>query len=105
MEFEELLNKLNKAKILQRSYDWQEDLSEDLCKELENAEEICSELDVDKHRWYELSTTVLKINNRFLGVEHISELYSKSSEYIDIFHTLKFFEMQEIMSPTYLRKK
>jgi hypothetical protein len=98
----ELVDKLNNLKILQKSIDWVEDIPEDIWKEyFEFSDRLDMELDVDKRRHYELSTDVYKINDKYLGVRRISNLYSEMSSCEDIYWTLQFFEMKQIKRITY----
>lgn len=99
---EELIDKLNNLKILQKSIDWREDVPDDIWfKYLEEAEYLDLEPDIDKHRHYELSTDIFKINDKYLGVRRISMLYSEMSDCEDIHHTLEFFEVKQIKTITY----
>lgn len=98
----ELVDKLNNLKILQKSIDWVEDIPEDIWKEyFEFSDRLDMELDVDKRRHYKLSTDVYKINDKYLGVRRISNLYSEMSSCEDIYWTLQFFEMKQIKRITY----
>jgi len=98
----ELIEKLNNLKITQKSIDWLEDIPEDIYEEyFENNDIVEYDLDIDKHRWYELSTDVYEINGKYLGIRHIAQLYSEMSSCEDIFHTLEFFEMKQIITVTY----
>lgn len=100
---QELVKKLNDLKILQRSTEWEEDIPSDIYSEnFQNTIQLATELDVDKHRWYELSTEVIKFKNEFImGIRSVTNLYSEQSCVTDMFHTLKFFEMEEVQSITY----
>ena len=48
-----------------------------------NLEVVASGLYVDKHRWYEISTSVYKCEDGFVGVSGVSQLYNESSDYED----------------------
>jgi hypothetical protein len=100
-KFDELLEKLNGLKIIQKSIDWQEDIPEDIFNDTFNL--VDSELDVDKHRWYETSVEVYKVFDRFLGVQSITDVFSEQSEVGDMYHTIKFFEMKPIQTTTYIK--
>lgn len=105
MNNKELVEYLNNLKILQISC-WEECIPEDIWNKYFKDKHTIKEesLNIDKHRWYELSTEVIKINNGFIGVRYISNLYSEQSSYEDMYHTLKFFEMEEVPSVTYKNK-
>ncbi len=50
-------------------------------------------LNVDKHRWYELTTQILKFGNWFISMRWISQMYSESNDYYDIGIYAKFKEV------------
>ena len=106
-KFDELLQKLNELKIIQKSMTWEEDIPEDIWKEyfMSNIKVLTCNLNPDTHRWYELSTSVISIYDRFLGVESITNLFSESSSPEDCYVTLKFFEMKEIQITSYQIKQ
>lgn len=99
----EIIEELNNLKITQKSIDFSEDLSEDIYdKYFKNCVE--EGLSVDKHRWYETSISVYKTDKGLLGVKSITDLFSEQSQCEDIFHTLEFFEMEEIPLISYKKK-
>jgi len=97
-KFNELLEKLNSLKIAQKSIDWVENIPEEIYKEYlkDNYKELAWGLDVDTHRWYETSISVIEIFGKLLGVRHITILFSESTECEDCCVTMKFYEMEEI---------
>jgi hypothetical protein len=103
-KFDELLEKLNKLEISQNSCCWEECIPNDIWIEYfqNNYKSITSGLNIDKHRWYETSIAVICIYDRFLGIEHISDLFSENSSCEDCCVTIRFFEMREVQSVTYI---
>ena len=100
----EIIEELNSLKIIQKSMDFTEDLDQDILdKYFTNC--VKELLDVDKHRWYETSTEVLKMNDGFIGIRSVTNCYSENSSIKDMFWTLNFFEMEEISSITYKKLK
>ena len=99
---EELVEYLNGLKIHQTS-DWYECIPEDIWNEYfeDKFKVVDSELDIDKHRWYELSTEVLAINGGYIGVRSVTQCYSEQSSIDDMYHRLEFFEMEQIQTVTY----
>lgn len=99
--FDDLLVVL-KSKTIQNVGDWEDDLFENF-PELRKIEHniVATDLFVDKHRWYETSLTVIKMFDRFLGIRHVSNVFSESMEYSDCYVNLKFFEMKEVIKTTY----
>lgn len=102
-----LIEKLNNLKISQTSYEWQEDIPEDILKEYFEGkfEEVVENIDVDKHRWYETSITVLEFIDGFMGVRTVTDLFSENMDYSDCYYELKFFEMEEFTTTSYYVKK
>lgn len=103
--FDELLSKLNEEKILQDS-SWDESIPAEIWEKYfeDKWKTVDSDLDVDKHRWHELSTEVIEIYGRYLGIRSITQMYSESSSISDIYHHLQFFEMKPVQTITYVKK-
>ena len=98
----ELVEYLNSLKILQTSC-WDENIPEDTYDDYftDKFESIEFGLDVEKHRWYEITTEVLKMNNGFIGVRSVTDTFSESSTIEDMYHKLEFFEMEQILVTSY----
>ena len=97
---ETIIKELNDAKILQK-YSWEDSVPTELYeKHLEDSITIWV-VDISEHRWYETSIEVLRIPEGIIWVKHISKMYSESSSYEDMYHTLQFFEMEEIQISSY----
>jgi hypothetical protein len=98
LKFEEVMAKVNEGKF-DSLWDVDEYFEYELkIKSLEEG------LDIDKHRWYEVSTSVYPIGDRFLGVSGISQCYSESSGPEDCCHASEAFEMVEKKTVTYVKK-
>jgi len=95
MTFEELLAKINEKKF---SSLWGADEYMEYNLKIKT---ICEGLDIDKHRWYEITTSVYQIGDRFLGIRGISKCYSESSSPEDYCETSEAYEMKEIKKVTY----
>ena len=103
--FDELLKILNEANIQQDEMAWEENIPEEIWEELwDRYVVLAEEIDVDKHRWYETSVTVVKIDDRFMGIDHVSNIFSETMHVSDVGYIIKFFEMVEINQPTYIKK-
>lgn len=98
----ELVKKLNSLKIHQTSGEFEEDLPEDIYeKYFENAKQVAL-LDIDKHRWYETAFIVYNLPNiGKIGVKTVTQMYSEESSIEDVYHTLMFFEVEEIQITSY----
>ena len=103
--FEKMLEKLVGLKLIQKNYDFMEDLPEDIYEDYFKGRKIkASELFVDKHRWYETSTKVFDFNGRYLGVSSLTDMFSESSDVEDCYASVEFFEMEEVKTVTYKYK-
>ena len=93
----ELINHLNNLKILQTS-SWDENIPEEIWHEYFECtyNEVAAGLNIDEHRWYELSTTVIRINSGFMGIRSVTKCFSEQSSIDDMCHKLEFYEMEEI---------
>ena len=105
-KFNELLKELQTLNIIQTSIDWAEDLPEQIWNDYfkGNFKQLTSGLDTDTRRWYETSISVIEIYGKFLGIKHISNLFSESSSCEDCYVTIKFFEMEPIQIISYRKK-
>ena len=106
----ELIQQLNDLKIVQKSIDFLEDLPQDVYERFFEGNEVDSLLDVDKHRWYETSISVFRIDDApispsYLGVCSITDVVGENNCVEDMYHTLEFFEMEPIITTTYKIKK
>jgi hypothetical protein len=95
-EFEKLIIEINKAK-----YTDPDDIS------LLAGVETCIEEDLDreKHRWYEISTTVYRCGDWLLGIRGVGKIYSEDMDTEDCDVKVEAFEMKKVPSVTYRKKK
>ena len=98
-----LIERLNDLKILQDRGDWAECLPEDIWETYfqGNFKELAHNLEVDTHRWFETSTTVIEIDGVFMGINYITNMFSENQGYDDCFHHLEFKEMEEFTTVSY----
>lgn len=103
MEFKEFLEKLKESNTDQERGDFLEDLSDDLFELWNKFKPKCvaSELDIDKRRWYELSTDVYEVDGKYFGVRGATQMYSESSSWSDLSVTWDVFEMKPVQITTY----
>ena len=80
-----------------------DDLSEEIYNQLGKA--IVCELNPDRHRWFEVSTNVYKVYDKYLGINHVSNVFSESMGIDDCGVELEAFEMEEVQTVTYKAKK
>ena len=100
-----LLERLNKLKIEQTEIEWLESLPDDVWKNdfKDKYQSLQEGLDVEKHRWYEFATSVIKLGEHIIGIKHIQDIFSESMDCSDISHQLEFFEMKEVKVISYVR--
>jgi hypothetical protein len=102
--FDEMLAKLNDLSIT--SY-WEDGIPDDIWEKYlyRKHEEKATGLDVDTHRWYEISTTVWLVEGRLLGIRHVSNIFSESMGMSDCGVEAQFFEMEEVTVTSYRPKR
>ena len=102
---QEVIHKLNELNITQTKGDWTENIPEDIWNTWfkDNFKELSSGLEVDTHRWYETSISVIAINNVFLGIKFITNMFSESQGYDDCCVQMRFYYMKEVKVITYTK--
>lgn len=75
MKVAEVIEKVN-SKEYWSLYSFEEDF---------DLEVVASGLYVDKHRWYEISTSVYKCEDGFVGVNGVTQTYSEMMIFKDCF--------------------
>ena len=105
-KFDELLEQLKALKLIQTKMDWAENIPQDIWDKYidDKFETVSEDLNVDRHRHYETSITVIKIYDRLLGITHISNIYSEGNECEDCYVEMQFSEMIAIPTVAYTRK-
>ena len=79
---------------------------EDSLTDRESELEIVSEdIDVDRHRWYEISTTVYKVEDGYVGIRGISQIYSEYMSDKDCDYLCKASEYEEVQTISYREKQ
>ena len=96
-KFERIIQEINEAKA-ESIYQ-----VEDICDSFSKAtpQLLEKDLDKDEHRWYEITTSVYKIGEWFLGIRGASKMYSESGDWSDLMVDTIAFEMEEVPSVTY----
>ena len=97
-----LIENLNSLEIIQK-YDWIDSIPSDIYNEYFDWKHtiVAEWIDIEEHRWYDISTTVININWELIWVKHISKLNSESSSFEDFYHKIKFVKMEEIQITSY----
>ena len=98
-KFEEILSRLQDEEVY--TIDGESTVLDELFNDYQMPM-VASELNVDKHRHYELSTDVYHIDaDVYLGVRYVSQMYSEMSDHYSIGINAKFFEMKREEVKTY----
>ena len=101
MKVKELIDYINSNEFyslwdMEDSFDY--DLKEFPQKVIEN-------LEIDRHRWYEVSTTVYKLEDGFVGIRGVSNIYTEDMVAEDCCTKCSASEYIEIPSVIYKKKK
>ncbi len=101
--FDNFLAEVKKNPINQTNTNWEENIPESVWEGhfRENYKILETNLDIDRHRWYERSTTVINIDGRFLGMNLVTNIFSESMGVEDIVSEVLFFEMEEVQTVSY----
>lgn len=104
MEYKEFLEKLEASNIDQKTSEFTEDMPDELYELWESFDPgiVESDLEIEKHRWYEISTSVYEVDGNYFGVRGATQMYSESSMWSDLFVTWEVFEMKPIQTTTYV---
>ncbi len=103
-KFDELLEKLNGLELIQKHGGWEDNIPDDIWNEYfkdVNYTILAEKLHIDTHRWYETSVTVINIYDRYLGIRHITNMFSEQQDWEDCYVQITFNEMKEVKTVTY----
>lgn len=62
-------------------------------------------LDPDEHRWYTTSITAFEVPGGWIGCRLVSMIKSENMGACDIQWRYRFYEMEQVMEPTYRQKQ
>lgn len=94
-----LLEKLNEQKVIQTKHNWKEDFNK--LPTFFDQKPVAEGLLVDTRRWYETSISVYEADDKFIGVRHITTIFSELDDYEDCCYTIQFYEMKPVQITTY----
>ena len=83
------------------------DMEDSLCYDFldkELPQKVAEKLEIEKKKWYEVSTSVYKLEDGFVGVRGVSTIYSEYMDAVNCGFKCTANEYQEISSVTYKRK-
>ena len=76
MKVKDLISYINTNKF----YSLQ-DMEDSLQYDLEEfPKRVAKNLEIDKHRWYEVSTSVYKLEDGFVGIRGVSNIYTENMD-------------------------
>ena len=104
-KFDELLSKLQENDVLQTG-SWVQSIPADIWEEYfanTSYEILKYNLNWEEHRHYALTTIVIKIYGRILGIRAVTQLFSAGQDYESCFHKMEFFEMKKTTKISYKR--
>ena len=100
MKVQELIDYVN-SKGFYSMYDFEDSLTD---RQLE-LKTVSEDIEVDRHRWYEVSTTIFKVEDGYVGVRGVTHLYSEGMAYSDCDYLCKASEYEEVQTISYREKK
>ena len=101
MKVQELIDYVN-SKGFYSIYEFQDSLTDKQFKELKTVSE---DIDVDRHRWYEISTTVYKVEDGYVGVRGVYQIYSEYMSDKDCDYLCEASEYEEVPTISYRIKQ
>ena len=66
---------------------------------------VSEDIEVDRHRWYEISTTIYKVEDGYVGIRGISQIYSEYMSDKDCNYLCKASEYEEVQTISYREKQ
>ena len=100
MKVQELIDYVNSNRFYSL-YEFEDSLTDRQSKELKIVPES---IDVDRNRWYEVSTTIVKVEDGYVGVRGVTHLYSEGMTYSDCDYLCEASEYEEVQTISYRRK-
>ena len=100
-----IVEKINSLKLIQKKY-WEDiEFPEEIQSVLDKCEIVETDLDVDKHRWYETSLVVYKLNDEYFGIRYVTDTFSESSSIEDMYWQICAIPMKQVQKITYEKFK
>lgn len=96
MTVKEFINIIDKRNFYH--LDYVEDIEGDF-------EQVACRLDLDEHRWYSIATDVYKLEDGFVGVRGLYQMFNEMNIPTDFDIVCYAFEMEEVPTVTYKRKE
>ena len=100
MKVQELIDYVN-SNVFYSLYEFEDSLVD---RQLE-LKIVSESIDVDRHRWYEVSTTICKVEDGYVGVRGVTHLYSEGMTYSDCDYLCEASEYEEVQTISYREKQ
>ena len=100
MKVQELINYVNERNLYSL-WDFEESMTDE---KFDKLKKVAEGLEIYKHRWYEVSTTVYKVEDGYVGVRGITHLYSEGMTYSDYNYLCEASEYEEFQTISYREK-
>ena len=104
MNIIKLIEQINSSKTVQNESFEEQQLPEKIQNILNECTIVAKNLDIEQHRWYETSVVVYALNGEYFGIRYITNMYSESSDYDDIYFTITAFPMKQVQTVTYIKQ-
>ena len=66
---------------------------------------VSEDIKADRYRWYEVSTTIYKVEDGYVGVRGVTHLYSEGMTYSDCDYLCEASEYEEVQTISYREKQ
>lgn len=99
MKVQELIDYVN-SNVFYSLYEFEDSLID---RQLE-LKTVSEDIEADRHRWYEVSTTIYKVEDGYVGVRGVTYLYSEGMMYADCDYLCKASEYEEVQTISYRPK-
>ena len=100
MKVKELIDHIN-SNDFYSLWDMEDSL---FCKDKDLPKRVAENFEKEEYRWYEISTSVYKLEDGFVGIRGVSNIYSEYMEAEDCGFRCTASEYIEIPSVTYKKK-
>ena len=108
MKVQELIDYVN-SNGFYSLYEFENSLTDKQFKELKIVPKsiniVPKSINIDKYRWYEVSTTIYKVEDGYVGVRGVTHLYSEGMTYSDCDYLCEASEYEEVQTVSYREKQ
>ena len=92
-DFKNFLENLQSYRI----YSFYSEIFEEIFAKYDVTYEIVEQnRNIDRHRWYELSETIIKVKDWYIGIFGPTKLYSESTDWEDVYIKILCYEVLKV---------